>query len=460
MKAKLRFYFAVACLLLGALLLPISNFLPRKIQNDRVGDGDFASFTKVMQESCADCHSSSSLAADPIYAHFPLASTLIARDRKEAQTVLNLSQAQLTGTEPISPPDLYRIASSVSNGSMPPGRYLALHWKGVSGLTEGDKRAVLRYVQAVSTRTQCRPLPVSPASEPSLRGQLALREELGRKLFFEKRLSAHEKLSCAGCHAPDKGGADGLPIAIGADPSSRALNTPTVFNAALNFRQYWDGRASDLKQQALISLSSADEMGGLAEDRLAELRSDGAYSGLVERAYGVPLSPDVIADAIAVFEQTLITPGCKFDRYLKGEKTALSGQALKGYFLFQEKGCVSCHSGMNLGGMTFEKMGIRGDYFAHRLKNGGKKINEADLGRFNVTRLEADRYRFKVPALRNVALTAPYFHDGSVSSLEEAVQDMARFQQGQELSREEVTCLVEFLKSLTGKLNSQEQPEP
>ncbi|HMW90394.1 MAG TPA: cytochrome c peroxidase, partial [Candidatus Obscuribacter sp.] len=286
MKAKLPFYFAVACLLLGALLLPISNFLPRKIQNDRVGDGDFASFTKVMQESCADCHSSSSLAADPIYAHFPLASTLIARDRKEAQTVLNLSQAQLTGTEPISPPDLYRIASSVSNGSMPPGRYLALHWKGVSGLTEGDKRAVLRYVQAVSTRTQCRPLPVSPASEPSLRGQLALREELGRKLFFEKRLSAHEKLSCAGCHAPDKGGADGLPIAIGADPSSGALNTPTVFNAALNFRQYWDGRASDLKQQALVALSSAGEMGGLAEDRLAELRSDSAYSGLVERAYG------------------------------------------------------------------------------------------------------------------------------------------------------------------------------
>ncbi|MBK9282381.1 MAG: heme-binding domain-containing protein [Candidatus Obscuribacter sp.] len=454
MKAKLPLFFAIACLLLGALLLPISNFLPRKIQNDRVGDGDFASFTKVMQESCADCHSSSSLAADPIYARFPLASTLIARDRKEAQTVLNLSQEQLTGTEPISPPDLYRIASSVSNGSMPPGRYRALHWKGFSGLTEGDKRAVLRYVQGVSTRIQCRPLPVSLSAPPSLQ------VELGRKLFFEKRLSAHKKLSCAGCHAPDKGGADALPVAISADPSGRALNTPTVFNAALNFKQYWDGRTSDLKQQALVSLSSAGEMGGLTEDRLAELRSDSAYSGLAESAYGVPLSPDVIADAIAVFEQTLITPGCKFDRYLKGEKTALSGQALKGYFLFQEKGCVSCHSGMNLGGMTFEKMGIKGDYFAHRLKNGGKKINEADLGRFNVTRLEADRYRFKVPALRNVALTAPYFHNGSVSSLEEAVQDMARFQQGQELSREEVTCLVEFLKSLTGKLNSQEQPEP
>ncbi|MBK8222347.1 MAG: heme-binding domain-containing protein [Candidatus Obscuribacter sp.] len=454
MKAKLPLFFAIACLLLGALLLPISNFLPRKIQNDRVGDGDFASFTKVMQESCADCHSSSSLAADPIYARFPLASTLIARDRKEAQTVLNLSQEQLTGTEPISPPDLYRIASSVSNGSMPPGRYRALHWKGFSGLTEGDKRAVLRYVQGVSTRIQCRPLPVSLSAPPSLQ------VELGRKLFFEKRLSAHKKLSCAGCHAPDKGGADALPVAISADPSGRALNTPTVFNAALNFKQYWDGRTSDLKQQALVSLSSAGEMGGLTEDRLAELRSDSAYSGLAERAYGVPLSPDVIADAIAVFEQTLITPGCKFDRYLKGEKTALSGQALKGYFLFQEKGCVSCHSGMNLGGMTFEKMGIKGDYFAHRLKNGGKKVNEADLGRFNVTRLEADRYRFKVPALRNVALTAPYFHDGSVSTLEEAVQDMARFQQGQELRREEVTCLVEFLKSLTGKLNSQEQQEP
>lgn len=453
MKAKLPLYFAFACLLLGALLLPISNFLPRKIQNDRAGDEAFASFTKVMQESCADCHSSE-MTVEPIYGRLPLASTLIARDRKEAQTVLALSAEQLRGTEPISPPDLYRIASSVSNGSMPPGRYRALHWKGFSGLTEGDKRAVLRYVQGVSTRIQCRPLPVSPAATSSSR------VELGRKLFFDKRLSANKKLSCAGCHAPDKGGADGLTVAIGADGRKEVLNTPTVFNSAFNFRQYWDGRASDLKQQVLVSLSSEKEMGVLAEDRLAELRSDSGYSVLVERAYGVPLSLDVIADAIAVFEKTLITPGCKFDRYLKGEKTALSAQALKGYFLFQEKGCVSCHAGINLGGMSFEKMGVKGDYFAHRLKNGGKKVSEADFGRFNVTRLEADRYKFKVPALRNIALTAPYFHDGSVGSLEEAVQDMAKLQQGQELSREEVTCLVEFLKSLTGELKSPEQPEP
>lgn len=406
-----------------------------------------------MQESCADCHSSE-MTAEPIYGRLPLASTLIARDRKEAQAVLNLSAQQLRGTEPISAPDLYRIASSVSNGSMPPGRYRALHWKGISGLSEGDKRAVLRYVKEASTRIQCRPLPVSAAAGP-----ISSRVELGRKLFFDKRLSASKKLSCAGCHAPDKGGADGLPVAIGADGRKGVLNTPTVFNAALNFSQYWDGRASDLKQQVLVSLSSAREMGGLAADRLAELRSDIAYSGLAESAYGVPLSLDLIADAIAAFEKTLITPGCKFDRYLKGDKAALTGQALKGYFLFQEKGCVSCHAGINLGGMSFEKMGIKDDYFGYRLKTRGKKEEPADLGRFNVTGLEGDRHRFKVPALRNVALTAPYFHDGSVSSLDDAVQEMARFQQGQALSREDVTCLVEFLKSLNGELDGQQQPE-
>lgn len=250
-----------------------------------------------------------------------------------------------------------------------------------------------------------------------------------------------------------------MPVAIGADGRRGVLNTPTVLNAALNFSQYWDGRASDLKQQVLVCLSSAGEMGGLAEDRLAELRSDTGYCDLAESAYGGSLSLDVIADAIAVFEQTLITPGCKFDRYLKGDKAALTGQASKGYFLFQEKGCVSCHSGMNLGGMSFEKMGIKGDYFAQRLKTRGKREDRADLGRFNVTGLEGDRHRFKVPALRNVALTAPYFHDGSLSSLDDAVQEMARLQLGQALSREDVTCLVEFLKSLSGELNGRKQPE-
>lgn len=171
LKGKLPLYLAVACLLLGALILPISNLLPRKIFNDRAGDGAFAAFTKVMQESCADCHSNE-ITAEPIYGRLPLASTLIARDRKEAQAVLNLSADQLRGTEPISPPDLYRIASSVSNGSMPPGRYLALHWKGISGLTEGDRRAVLKYVQGVSARIQCRPLPVSSASASAGRVEL------------------------------------------------------------------------------------------------------------------------------------------------------------------------------------------------------------------------------------------------------------------------------------------------
>jgi cytochrome c peroxidase len=188
---------------------------------------------------------------------------------------------------------------------------------------------------------------------------------------------------------------------------------------------------------------------------IAKLGSDPVYIELASQAYPNQPYPnktfdkEVVVDALAAYVGSLTTPSCNFDRYLKGEKV-LSAKAIAGWRLFQEKGCVSCHSGVNLGGMSFEKIGLKSDYFAYRLEKHQIPETAADAGRFNVTKVPSDRGKFKVPSLRNVALTAPYFHDGSVKDLDEAVNVMSEYQLGEKLSEKETEELVEFLKSLSG----------
>jgi cytochrome c peroxidase len=269
---------------------------------------------------------------------------------------------------------------------------------------------------------------------------------LGSKLFHEKRMSADNTISCASCHALDKGGTDNLPKSPGIKGQLGKRNSPTVLNSAYNFKQFWDGRSPDLKDQVNGPTHAPDEMGSNWDEIIAKLSKDEAYTKEFKAVYNDTVKPEHIRDAIATFETSLITPDSPFDQYLRGDKTAMSKEAMAGYALFNNKGCVACHNGINIGGALFQRFGIYGDYYEdNKLDHGG------DFGLYNITKKDADKFVFKVPTLRNVELTYPYLHDGSVKTLDEAVQVMAKYQLNQKLSKEEVGQIVTFLKALTGK---------
>lgn len=273
---------------------------------------------------------------------------------------------------------------------------------------------------------------------------------LGRRLFNDPQLSHDNTISCTTCHDLTKGGADGLPFPIGIDKKQGKINTLTVFNSGFNFRLFWDGRAASLEDQMDFPLQHPDEMAATWPEVIAKLEKDAGYRRDFAAIYSQgglqsAIQPLNIKDAIATFERSLITPNGKFDRYLRGDKRALDKDELAGYELFKNMGCISCHQGRNVGGNMYEKLGVVGDYFAQR-----GNLNEIDFGRYNVTGIEEHRYEFRVPSLRNVALTAPYFHDASASTLEKAVAIMAKYQLGVDLSVDEISKLVKFLDTLTG----------
>jgi len=269
------------------------------------------------------------------------------------------------------------------------------------------------------------------------------RVELGRLLFEEKRLSGDDSISCASCHNLSTAGVDRLPTAVGIGGVRGVANTPTVFNASLNFVQFWDGRADSLETQVHGPLHSPRGMGSNWKTIIQKLRDTG-YPELFEQAYGEVISPANIADALATFERSLLTPS-RFDDYLRGDTGALTEQEREGFRLFREYGCSSCHQGVNIGGNLLHRLGGVREYF------DPAQVRPVDLGRFNVTGRESDRHVFKVPSLRNVAVTQPYFHDGSVESLTEAVRIMGRVQLGRDLSDGDVDLLLQFLGSLTGR---------
>ena len=260
---------------------------------------------------------------------------------------------------------------------------------------------------------------------------------LGEQLFHDARLSADDTVSCASCHDLQDGGADGLTKPVGIDGKQGGINTPTVFNSAHNFTQFWDGRAESLEQQAAGPVHNPAEMGSNWDEVTAKLNADPQIQALFEKLYPDGVSGDNIVDAIATFERTLTTPDGPFDRYLRGDDNAISAKAKYGMELFQTYGCASCHQGVNIGGNMYQTMGAMGDYFGDR---GAENSN--DLGRFQVTGRDQDRHVFKVPSLRMVAHTAPYLHDGRAKTLEDAVLVMAKYQLGRELPREDVDAIV------------------
>jgi len=269
--------------------------------------------------------------------------------------------------------------------------------------------------------------------------------KLGDQLFHDVNLSIDGTISCASCHDLRKGGADGRAVSEGVAGQLGTLNSPTVLNCGFNFRQFWDGRAATLEEQVALPLHDPREMGSTWQHVLAFLARTPVYTQAFAALYPEGATPQSVADAIGTYERSLITPNSRFDQYLRGRLDALDAREIHGYELFISVGCVTCHQGVNLGGNMFQKLGKTYDFFADR---GAPQPR--DLGRFNVTGLEADKHLFKVPTLRNVHLTAPYLHDGSVHSLPQVIRLMAHFELGTTLQDSEVDAMAAFLETLTG----------
>lgn len=269
---------------------------------------------------------------------------------------------------------------------------------------------------------------------------------LGEALFNEPMLSHDNTISCASCHNLATGGTDHLVHSLGSGGATGDINSPTVFNSGLNFRQFWDGRAATLEDQIDGPTHHPKEMNSNWKEITGKLRKSPDYIATFSKLYPEGITSNTIKDAIATFERSLITPNSRFDKFLRGDKNALTEQEKTGYRLFKEYGCIACHQGANVGGNMFHTLGIMADYFADR-----GNTTKADLGRFNVTGDKSDLHTFRVPSLRLVVLTPPYFHDGAAKTLEQAIDAMAKYQLGRSISENDRDLIIKFLYTLPGE---------
>ena len=295
-------------------------------------------------------------------------------------------------------------------------------------------------------RKQFQPIPDAAPQLPN-NPATATKIELGKMLFFDPRLSASHAISCNSCHNLGLGGADAEPTSLGHRWQHGGRNAPTVLNAIFNTVQFWDGRAKDLEQQAGGPMANPVEMASPPEHVPVQLKGIPGYRDAFAKAFPNEPDPVTLANAqkaIAVFEATLITPNAPFDRFLKGKADALSPVQKEGLGLFMSKGCSGCHNGTNVGGGMYAPFGVVE-------KPGADLLPPADKGRFMVTKTPSDEFVFKVPTLRNIALTAPYFHTGKSWDLRQAVAVMGTTQLGASLSADEIDKVTAFLGSLTGE---------
>ena len=289
-------------------------------------------------------------------------------------------------------------------------------------------------------------IPTEPLQPiPERFGDDVRKVELGRRLFNDPRLSQDGKISCATCHRPDRGGADDVALTPGLRGRLGEVNVPTVFNSRFNLAQFWDGRVTTLEEQVDKPLHNPIEMGSNWPEAIARLAGDRRSAEDAQAIYDSTLSPEVVRDAIATYERSLLSINSRFDSFLCGNSSALTAGEQVGYRLFKNYGCAACHQGSGAGGNMYQRMGLFGNYFGDR----PTPATPADRGRFNVTGNPADMHVFKVPSLRNVVQTAPYFHDGSAPSLESAIAVMARYQLGRNIPLADIELIAAFLATLS-----------
>ena len=427
---------------------------------NRVPSSDLPQNEQVYQiftaGGCLSCHS-----ADPelpFYAKMPLAGDIVMADIDSGYRAFDMSKfmdAVKIGSD-VNPVDLAKVEKVVLDDRMPMPKYYLVHWG--SSLTKAERDIVLDWVHGVRTSMYDDGLEGARANEPVRPIDQSLEYDpakaaLGFALFHDPRLSVDNTVSCASCHALETAGVDNHQYSHGVDDQLGGVNAPTVFNAVYNFVQFWDGRAQTLAAQAAGPPLNPVEMASESFDQIiAKLESDKDFARAFVKVYPDGITEANITDAIEQFERTLITPDSAFDKWLRGDDSAITAQELEGYELFKKYDCATCHAGPNLGGLSYELMGLRRHYFAER----GLELTHEDNGRFKETGLERDRHRFKVPGLRNVEHTWPYYHDGTRETLEEAVRDMGLYQSGVELTEAEVAAITAFLNTLTGEYNGVE----
>ncbi len=446
---------AIKIVVISLLVLWLAGFLVVSNFSD-VPNVEPEKKTLAVLESagCVMCHSKD--AKQPFYAHIPLAGNLIKSDMSEGLKHFDIAPTieEIKSGKNVNETALAKIELAVNDGSMPPFRFTIVHW--TAKLTPAKKAVLTDWIAAERKKLNANSgiaekfvnEPVWPVATP--KNLDSRKVKLGSILYHHNALSGDETVSCATCHPLDKGGVDGLQTSTGIRKQKGDINAPTVYNAVFNRRQFWDGRAHNLQSQAGGPPLNPVEMDGGDWNKIAKrLEKDKKFAKEFKTVYPDGFTEKNITDAIAVFESTLVTVDSDFDLYLKGNENAMDESAKKGYELFKENGCAVCHAGRNLGGQTFEYMGLKADYFKKRGDVG--KIN--DNGLVSFSKDERDARKFKTPTLRNVSLTAPYFHDGATANLKEAVEIMAKFQRDKNLSDEEIADIVKFLEALTGKID-------
>lgn len=406
----------------------------------------------ITSGGCLQCHSGSPDL--PFYANWPVAGGMVQKDVEQGYRAFDMTEMAeaLKAGKPVGKVALAKVEKVIMDGTMPKHAYYMVHWG--ASVTDAKKEMAMAWAKQhrlahyanglASAEFANEPVrPIADSIPVDMRKVI-----LGDMLYHDTRLSADNTVSCASCHGLNTGGVDNKQYSEGVGGQFGGVNAPTVYNAAYNFVQFWDGRAGTLAEQAAGPPLNPVEMACQSFDEIiAKLEQDANFTKAFLAVYPDGYSEKNITDAIEEFEKTLLTPNSRFDLYLKGEKTAINDMELTGYELFKKYDCATCHVGETLGGQSYELMGVKRDYFADR----GIELTEEDNGRFKQTQNDRDKHRFKVPGLRNIALTAPYFHDGSMKTMKEAVDYMAKYQVDKNLPEDELNKIVAFLETLTGE---------
>ena len=407
------------------------------------------------QNGCYSCHSGQD--GTPFYAKLPFADPILAHVEIGTR-FWDLRREDLENPSEVL---LSKLQHSVTSGNMPLVEYKLIHWG--TGFNKAEKSLLTEWIlsqrqERFATGTACeayaqhalQPIPDSLTTD-------IRKVTLGRKMYNDARISLDGTLSCATCHVIDKGGADsrGTRTSEGIYGQFGGINAPTVLNAAFNVEQFWNGRAHTLADQAAGPPVNPVEMGDQTWEQICErLKEDASLVAEFQSIYPEGITQATVTDAIAEYEKTLITPNDRLDQMLKGDENALTEEEKKGLAAFMDNSCAVCHVGKTLGGQSFETLGIYEDYYAAREQSNPDIVyNDDDKGLAGFTGDTADLHRFKVPGLRNISKTSPYFHDGTQATIEDAVRAMFRFELGvKEAPESDVASISAFLRTLDGEI--------
>lgn len=407
------------------------------------------------QNGCYSCHSGQD--GTPFYAKLPFADPILAHIEIGTR-FWDLRREDLENPSEVL---LSKLQHSVTSGNMPLVEYKLIHWG--TGFNKAEKSLLTEWIlsqrqERFATGTACeayaqhalQPIPDSLATD-------IRKVTLGRKMYNDARISLDGTLSCATCHVIDQGGADsrGTRTSEGIYGQFGGINAPTVLNAAFNVEQFWNGRAHTLADQAAGPPVNPVEMGDQTWEQICErLNQDACLVAEFQSIYPEGITQATVTDAIAEYEKTLITPNDRLDQMLKGDENALTEEEKKGLAAFMDNSCAVCHVGKTLGGQSFETLGIYEDYYAAREQSNPDIVyNDDDKGLAGFTGDTADLHRFKVPGLRNISKTSPYFHDGTQATIEDAVRAMFRFELGvKEAPESDVASISAFLRTLDGEI--------